>query len=378
MEIVVIGCRGFPEVSGGIEKHCEELYSRIAGRTSCQILVLTIAKYQKYNSWKGIRFKNILTIGTSYVEKVLYGLLSTLYVCWKRPDIVHYQGLNCAIFIPLAKCFGLKVIYTQHSRDYLYPKWGKVAKKILKLAEKNAMQADIVVAVSKTIAASLEREYSQNNIRFIANGVNFDSFAVGSGLDEEFFTRYGLNRKKFILFVGRITPEKGIEILLKAYELSKIDHKLVIVGEFNKDDTYANKILKECAGSENIVITGSLYRDDLFALYVHCGLFVLPSFFEGLPIVLLEAISCGCQILASDISANKELDIGSEYYFPKGNVAILSQKLKVFSGKPLASGEHERRLAKLKDSYDWNMISEKIIDSYTSLNYADNGGFNVQ
>ncbi len=365
---MVIGCRGFPEVSGGIEKHCEELYSRIALQNDCRIVVMSIAKYQKYSSWRGIKFKNIFTVGTNYFEKVLYGLISTLYVCGRRPDIVHYQGLNCAIFIPLAKWFGLKVIYTQHSRDYLYPKWGKLARAVLKRAEKNAMASDLVVAVSKSIASSLRQEYSHENIRFIPNGVDFDSFAASQDLNEEVLARFGLICKNYILFVGRITPEKGIETLLEAYKLANIDQKLVIVGEFNEDDVYSVKILQQCVDNSNIVLTGSLYKEDLVSLYVHCGLFVLPSYFEGLPIVLLEAISCGCQVLASDIPANRELELGEDYYFPKGNATVLSQKMRTLCEKTLEDEVQCRRFAKLKASYDWKVISNKILENYYLLN----------
>jgi len=364
MEVVVIGCRGFPEVSGGIEKHCEELYTRIVKSNSLNVTVLSIKRYQKLKVWKGIKFINIFTCGSSNVEKIMYGLLSTIYVCFKRPDVVHYQGLNSAIFIPLAKLFRLKIVYTQHSQDYLYPKWGEVAKKILKWAERVAMMSDIVIAVSKTIFNYLKHEYKIENLLFIANGVDLNAFTINHSHDEAVFREYGLKKNNYILFVGRITPEKGIEILIDAYKLLETDMKLVIVGKFIENDSYSLEIRKKCLNNLSIILTGSLFQSDLATLYMNCRLFVLPSRFEGLPIALLEAISCGCQVLASNIPPNKELNLGDEYYFSLDNIPELSSKLALYCNIELDDLEKKRRAIKLKNFFDWDNVAAKTVEIY--------------
>ena len=130
MRVFVIGARGFPDVQGGIEKYCEEIYNRLAKFADVDITGIVIPKYykKKLKEWESIKFIYIKSLKSKNFEKIFYGLLASLITIIKRPDIAHFHGLSCGLYVPLLKLFGVKIILTFQSRDYLYPKWGKFAK----------------------------------------------------------------------------------------------------------------------------------------------------------------------------------------------------------------------------------------------------------
>lgn len=152
----------------------------------------------------------------------------------------------------------------------------------------------------------------ENNITLIHNGVN-----VSSGIsDTGYLHSLGLTEYSYILAVGRLVKEKGFDKLVEAFkEQSPSSVKLVIAGDADHQDEYAQKLKGICQREENILLTGFIKGDKLAQLYAYARIFVLPSTHEGLPIALLEAMSYGCPILASDIPANKEIGLPDECYF---------------------------------------------------------------
>lgn len=368
MRIFVVGARGFPGVQGGIEKHCEELYSRLTKNKDLDVTVIAIDKYanKSIRSWGNIHFKYVKSINSKSFEKLYYGLKSSIYTILKRPDIVHFQGLNCAIYIPFVKLFGIKVVFTQHSRDYLYPKWGALAKAIWKLSEKAALRADKIIAVSDSINNHL-RKYTDKSI-VIHNGVNCEHLKISEKEEEFFLNKYGLQKNNYIFFAGRFTEEKSIGDLLKAYnQLNNKGVKLVIAGDDEHDNKYSKMIKNFAKKSPNIILTGFIKGKELQSLFSNAKLFVLPSKYEGLPIVLLEALSYGIEVLASDIEANLQINLNKNNYFKQGDVEGLKRKMLYYLNTTIKEEEKLRRLKMLRDEYDWSVIAEKIYKLYKEV-----------
>ena len=97
----------------------------------------------------------------------------------------------------------------------------------------------------------------------------------------------------------------------------------------------------------------SLNKTSQPALYQHASVFVLPSYHEGLPIVALEAISAGCDVLLSDIAPNVDIEAPSDCYFGVGNVSELAEKLSSFAHLNLSLDREE-----FLQKYNWESISE--------------------
>ncbi len=211
---------------------------------------------------------------------------------------------------PLARLFGVKVVMTYHSANYEHKKWGKIAQLLLKISEKIALScSNEVIFVNKYQMQKSPQKYISKYV-YIPNGI--PDTRILQSLD--FIHSLGLERKKYILAVGRITPEKGFDLLIKAFAKVNTDYKLVIAGGVETEIGYMEE-LKQLIKPERIVFAGFTVGDKLSQLYSNAGLFVLSSRNEGFPIVLLEAMAYGLDVLVSDIPATHLVDLNKDDYF---------------------------------------------------------------
>ena len=161
---------------------------------------------------------------------------------------------------------------------------------------------------------------------------------------------------KYILAVGRITQEKGFDYLIDAFLQSNIEgYQLVIAGGIDHSSSYANSLLKKAQKHNSIIMTGYADGEFLRQLYSHCKLFILPSYNEGFPLVLLEAMGYHLPILASDIPANKQIPLKPENYFETGNIAGLADKIKSKINDTIMEEYYELR------EYTWKNVSFLLV-----------------
>ena len=363
MKIVVTGTRGIPGIQGGVETHCEELYPLIVDEQH-EVIVVRRPDYaadHTVKSYKQVTIKDIKVPRNKHLEAFLHTFLAVLYARKVGADIVHIHAVGPALMTPIVRMLGMKAVVTHHGPDYDREKWGGFAKWILRMGEKAGVRyANHVIVISEHIRNMIQQRYpSKNNITLIHNGVN-----VSAGIsDTGYLHSLGLTKHSYVLAVGRLVKEKGFDKLVEAFkELSPSSVKLVIAGDADNQDEYAQKLKAICQREENIILTGFIKGDKLAQLYTYARIFVLPSTHEGLPIALLEAMSYGCPILASDIPANKEIGLPDECYFKNGNLTSLQQTLE----KKLESIQAERITYDLS-SYDWHHIARQTKEIYDSL-----------
>lgn len=360
MKIFVIGARGFPNVQGGIESHCEELCPRLVNM-GYKVTALTIKQYTQIRNWKGIVFISIPSLSSKYLQKPVYNLLSALYCVLRRPDIVHVHGLNAGLFIWLFKLFGLKVVATYHSMDYLYPKWNLFVKIMLKYSEKQFLLSDYIITVSKPYLEHFMKKGRNHAINYLPNGVNLLNKRDEKN-NEKILKKWNLKENEYILAVGRITPEKDYATLIKAFNLANLDGiKLVIVGSEEFEKNYYKK-LKQIS-NENVIFTGQLNKEDLSVLYSRCRIFIISSLYEGLPNSLLEAMSYNCNILASDIEAHISLGLEHDDFFKAGNANDLAYKIK----KKYLNNEKRDFSKLIIKNYNWDNITEEVDKIYKAM-----------
>lgn len=361
IKILVTGTRGIPGIQGGIETHCEELYPRIAG-TGCAVTVMRRTPYVRDNlgTYKGVVLINLYAPRSNHFEAFIHTLLSIVYAKWKGYTLIHIHGIGPSLFVPAARLLGLKVILTNHGPDYRRQKWGKGTRFILRLGELvGTTFAHKVIAVSRYIQKRLMHMYSRPDCVFIPNGVKIQKKVNDNG----FLKQYGLVKNSYILAVGRFVPEKGFHDLIVSF--SKIKHKkmkLVIAGDADYETEYSRKLKKDAVNS-GCVLTGFIQKENLAQLYTHACLFVLPSYHEGLPFSLLEALSYGTDVLVSNIPALNGLGLDSFSYFKTGDVAELSKKIEYKLDHPGAGINRETLLSE----YDWDVIAQKTYALYTSV-----------
>lgn len=353
MKIVVLGTRGIPDIQGGVETHCQELYPRLV-KLGCDVIMITRKSYVKNVSiteYKGVKLKHLFAPKKKSLEAVIHTFLGVVYAKNQNPDILHIHAIGPSLLVPFAKFLGLKVVVTNHGPDYDRQKWGKLAKKFLMLGEKfGSKYADKVIVISNEIKRIQEDKYHRMDCELIYNGVNLP----GKSANVNYIESLRLEPFKYIVAIGRFVPEKGFHDLIKAYRQLKMNIQLVLVGDADHEDNYSLS-LKQMARENGVILTGFIKGEKLNQILSYAKLFVMPSYHEGLPIALLEAMSYNLDVLVSDIPANLEVQLAKEDYFEVGSLDDLTYKLK---RKMLSFIQTKKNfLNLLQTKYNWDNIA---------------------
>ncbi|OAV70869.1 Mannosylfructose-phosphate synthase [Bacteroidales bacterium Barb6] len=362
MKIYVCGTRGFPNMQGGIETHCEELYPRIA-RLGYDVTVVRrksfIAENPVRREYKGVKFKDIYSPKITGFEAAVHSLLTIYYAYRAKADIVHIHAIGPAIVVPLAKMAGLKVIVTHHGPDYDREKWGFFSRLVLKTGEFFAAKlADEVIVISTVIKDILKRKYNRTkNVHLIYNGVTtLPNHSQSTG----FLQKSGIKPGKYILAVGRFVEEKRFDKLIEAcIKLKREDYQLVIAGDSDYETSYAC-YLKNFAIENHVILTGVVKGEALSELYGNAALFVLPSSHEGLPITMLEAMSYKRKIVASNIPANLAVNLDADSYFELNDLNDLVHKIAGQLNNGCTEKGYDLSL------YDWDTIALQTKEVYVT------------
>ena len=370
MKIGVIGLRGFPDIAGGVESHCQELYSRLAGFVD-ECLVCVRKPYFKDNPVlpKGVRFVYIPTIKNKYLDTLLYSFFSGIVMFFKRPHIVHVHNVGPAFFsLFFLKMRKIPVVMTYHSQNYQHLKWPCWARRLLKLCEKISLKnVDAVIAVSEYLCKALKKEFPEKSgsIVYIPNGASVNSSRPRA---KEYFAEIGVENKRYFLAAGRIVPEKGFDILIEAFKniREKNGFKLVLAGGFDYKSRYYNAVKESIGKTRDIILLGFVDKKKMNMLYSGACAYVLSSFYEGNPLVLLEAMSFGLPVVTSDIPQIREFSFFKERHFKKGDKKALQAKLDEYvKGRGgLSDIEKDTYRNLLLNVYDWGMIVERTLSVY--------------
>jgi glycosyltransferase involved in cell wall biosynthesis len=239
-----------------------------------------------------------------------------------------------------------------------------VAKSVLRLGERFGMKcANARIAISGGIRNGVMHQYGLDSAH-ISNGVDLPQLSGQSAALEKF----KLDRRRYVLLVSRMVPEKRHLDLIRAFLSATMPGwKLVLVGKADHHDAYADSVLAAARVSDNIVCTGYQGGQALHELFLHAGVFVLPSSHEGLPISILEALSYGLPVIASDIPSNREIANCAIEYFPLGDINALRNLL---NGKVTAKFQtlrcvHVRSI--IRSRFQWSDVAKKTYAVYRSI-----------
>ncbi len=356
MKIFVIGTRGFPDIQGGVEKHCEILYPLLASE-DCLITLFRRKPYVVNNerTYSYINFVDLPSTKVPGFEAFYHSFLCTIISIIKRPDIVHIHNIGPGFFVPFLKITGLKVILTYHSPNYEHVKWSGFTRYFLKCAEFISTKfSDIVIFVSRY---QMDKLGDKENFVHINNGVK-----IPLPVDkDDYLKSIGLQKRKYILAVGRLVEEKGFDLLIRAFsKREQKDIQLVIAGDSDHETAYS-ALLRHLAKDNDVILPGFVSGEKLEQLYFHSRLFVLPSYNEGQPLALLEAMSYNLPVLASNIPANLQVSLPDDCYFTSGDVESLISSLNHKIHSAFATANYNMT------KYDWNQIAVQTGDVYEHL-----------
>ena len=359
-QIYVTGTRGIPNIMGGVETHCEELFPRLVA-LGYDVTVIRRQSYARdtLRRFKGVKLIDIAAPRSKSFEAITHTWRAIWTARRHHADILHIHACGPALLVPLARMLGMKVVFTHHGEDYDRAKWNWAAKMVLRLGEAmGAFGANEVIAISEHIQNLLVRKYHiGRKLHLIHNGVTPPEEVA----TPEYFEELGIEPGKYILGMCRFSPEKNLHHLIEAFsKIDRHDCRLVIAGDSDFTDDYSTR-LRRMAIENDVVLTGFIKGKRLHSLLRHTRCYVLPSSHEGLPIAMLEAMSYGAEIIVSDIPANREVGLPAKHYFHCGDIPQLTAKLQANVDAPYTRTSYDM------DKYNWDLIAEQVSDVYKKM-----------
>lgn len=353
---------------GGIEIVVKELCTRMAknGYTvTCYNRSghhVSGAEYDKKTEYEGINQKCVPTIEKKGLAAVSSSFFAALYSAFGKYNVVHIHAEGPAFFSWLPKLLGKRVIVTVHGLDWQREKWKSgFGSKFIKQGEKNAVKyADEIIVLSKGVHDYFRNQYGRET-RFIPNGVNRPEIRKAELITDKF----GLTKDSYILFLGRLVPEKGIRYLVEAFKNVKTEKKLVIAGGSSDTDSFMKELKELAKDDKRIIFTGFVQGQMLEELYSNAYIYTLPSDLEGMPLSLLEAMSYGNCCLVSDIQECTEVVEEKALIFKKSNVQDLQNKLQEACDRTEKIMELKQQAADyICKKYNWDDVVEETLKLY--------------
>jgi len=366
-KLAIIGTRGLPATYGGIEKHCEELYTRLA-KKGYKITIYARKYYTDKKDFNGVKIKSLFIPNIKGFETFIYSFMATLYAIFSDTDIIHYHAQGPAIFswIPRLLAPEKKVVFTCHGIDWQRDKWNFTARYIIKLGEKaSSIFPHFKIGVSLSLVDYYKNKYNISMYK-IYNGIKIpQTLPLMNG--KKYF---GLEENNYLLFVGRLVPEKAPDILIKAFKNLKTDKKLVIVGDSAGTDNYVAELKNLAKDDKRIIFTSYLFGEDLNELYSNAFAYISASKLEGLPITVLEAMSYSLPLILSDIPPHIEpvsYDNRSGLIFKTNDIDDCRSKIELLLSLPEEEVNSMRSASQniVKEYFIWENIVDQTEQLYS-------------
>lgn len=372
LRIAMLGHKRIPSREGGIEIVVEELATRMAKKSHSVTCYnrkghnVAGSEFDgtKLKTYKGVTLQEVFTIDKRGLAAMTASVSASLRAALGNYDVVHIHAEGPAFMCWLPKLFGKKVIVTVHGLDHQRAKWGKFASWYIRSGEKNAVRfADEIIVLSKGVQDYFQNTYGRTT-RFIPNGVNKAKPRKARQITE----KWGLTKDSYILYLGRIVPEKGERYLIEAFKQTKTDKKLVIAGGSSDTQVFMDELKSLAKDDDRIIFTGFVQGEILEELYSNPYIYTLPSDLEGMPLSLLEAMSYGNCCLTSDIPECAEVVEDKALLFRKSDVSDLKAKLQNACDHPEMVETYKAQAEEfICRKYNWDDVVEKTLKLYVLL-----------
>lgn len=383
-----LGQKRVPSREGGVEIVVEELAKRqvaLGHKVTCYNRSghhVSGKQFdgEKLSEYKGIKLKSVFTIDYKGLAAVTSSFFATIKATLGNYDVVHIHAEGTAAFCWIPKLFGKRVIVQVHGLDHLRTeKFRGFGCKYIKFGEKCAVKfADEIIVLSEGVQKYFVDTYGRKTV-FIPNGVNQPEIRKANEISK----RWNLQKDSYILFLGRLVPEKGLRYLVEAYGKLNTDKKLVIAGGSSDTDEFVTELRNSCKSFKNrVIFTGFIQGEVLYELYSNAYVYVLPSDLEGMPLSLLEAMSYGNCCVVSNIdecvSVVEDTAIGDNVFdgsasesvyraiiFKKGNVRDLQEKLQILCDDEGLVQEYRDGVTDfICKKYSWDEVITKVLKLY--------------
>lgn len=369
LRIAMLGHKRIPSREGGVEVVVGELSTGMVRRGHKVVCYNRKGHHvsgktfdsEKLCDYQGVVLKEVMTIQRKGLAAMTSSFFASLRVAFGRYDVVHFHAEGPCAMLWLPKLFGKRCVATVHGLDHQRSKWGGFASKYILFGEKCAVKfADEIIVLSKNVQEYFIKTYNRKTV-FIPNGVNRPELIPADYIKD----KYGLTKDSYILYLGRLVPEKGVHYLIEAFKQIKTDKKLVIAGGSSDTSEYEKELRALAQGDDRILFTGFVQGTPLVELYSNAYVYVLPSDLEGMPLSLLEAMSYSNCCLTSDIPECAEVTEDKGVTFRKSDVNDLKTKLQYLcDNKDIVVDYKENAADFITGKYSWESIIDRTLELY--------------
>lgn len=369
MRIAMIGHKRYGSREGGVEVVVTELARRMAAlghdvtcydRSGADVMTGDAAD-RRERTVDGVRVVPVKTIDKKGLAALSSSYFATKVAIKDRPDVIHYHAEGPCVPLALAERAGIRTVATIHGLDWQRAKWGRFASTYIKMGEKTAAtKADGLIVLSEGVRRYFTETYGREAV-FIPNGVDAKEALPASVIKE----KWNLEKDSYILYLGRLVPEKRPELLIEAFKALDTNKRLVIAGGSSDTSAYEKELRAAAQGDPRILFTGFVNGEPLEELYSNCYAYVLPSDVEGMPMSLLEAMAYGRCCVTSDIPECADVLVGNGMTFEKGSADSLQSALKALlseGGRTAALGAAAK--AHVENTYNWDSVVERTLELY--------------
>lgn len=382
LHIAMLGHKHMLSREGGIEIVVCELATRMSKR-GYDVTVYDRKTYHvsgstpldKRTEVDGVQIKTVWTIDKKGLAAMTSSFAAAIKAGRSDADVVHIHAEGPAAMCGLVKFIWKirgqqkniqgqqkkRLITTIHGLDWARAKWGGFATKYIKYGERQAVKyADEIIVLSRGVQEYFRSTYGRETV-FIPNGVTKPISQPAKLITE----RWGLKKDSYVLFLGRIVPEKGLRYLVEAWRGIKTDKKLVIAGGSSDTAEFMTELENMAAGDDRIVFTGFQQGRILEELYSNSFIYVLPSDLEGMPLSLLEAMSYGNCCVVSDIDEMTEVVEDKAVVFKHSDVSSLRTTLQDLLDDSEAVRRYKEGAAEfVTGKYNWDDVVERTLELY--------------
>lgn len=365
LNIAMLGHKHVLSREGGIEIVVNELSTRMVERGHKVICYDRSVKHvsgenlDKRTEFKGVKIIPVWTVEKKGLAAMTSSFSAALKAAGSKADVVHIHAEGPAAMCWIPKLKGKKVIVTIHGLDWQRAKWGGFAARYIKHGERSAARfADKIIVLSRGVQNYFYTTYNRETV-FIPNGVNKPEIRDANLIRK----LWNLEKNNYVLFLGRIVPEKGLQYLIEAWKSLKTDKKLVIAGGSSDTESFMDEL--KSAANDNVIFTGFQQGRVLEELYSNAYIYTLPSDLEGMPLSLLEAMSYGNCCVVSDISECVEVIEDKAVTFKKSNVSDLKRVLQELLDNPVLVERFKEEASNfICSKYNWDDVVDRTLELY--------------
>src|ERR1700681_2248090 len=352
LRIAMIGIKAIPARDGGFETAVDEM-SR--GMVACghEVVVYNRSGMSEISGsdYQGVHLVTLPTIKSKNLSTVVHAFLASMHVAFHRADVVHYFITGTTLFAPIPRVLGMKTVCSVDGTDWQRKKWGRFARWYLKISESLAVRfSNALVSDSREVQRYYREMYNAES-SLITYGIR-DIPVKG----REWLDRFGLQPREYVLFVGRLVPENNIHHLIRAFEQTTTNKKLVIVG----DDPWEKEYVRSLKSTRDprVIFTGGVYGQGYAQLQKNAYLFVLPDEVGGTHPALVEAMGFGNCVLVNDTASNLEVvgDAGFSYKGKEGPRDLPRQLHMLLDNPSLVADFRLKAEERARAQYRWEAV----------------------